>query len=301
MLEIPASFKAQFNLKRLRRVHSTPLDRQRTFLEEVAPKLDVLVHQPIREDYRAEEAPIFGSDHAKSHTNATAISFPSLHFFGYHPRSKSCTVTSPEADAFCRREFGQTARGLVHHRQIVRNYLFGRDIAEAVSSFDRGEAEDAKQALVKVEDTLDHMRHAEKRFDIDIPMSGFIAERFRDQMLFHVPAHPGGEVLCEVARRILELLSVKVTPEEIERMRRLEPLGFIQHPLQSYVREALNLSFPGPRRFVFRGQVMTKPQMVERYYALYDLFDDDMWLGMSRELDAYDSGSGVETTTAPAR
>jgi hypothetical protein len=264
-------------------VHTIPVEDQRSFLEEIAPKVDVLVYQPILNRYRGEESPIFGSDHVKSHIPAQAIkvSFPSLHFFGYQPRAAKCTVVTPEAGAFCKREFGQSGRQLIHHHQVVRSYLIDRDVSEAVRAFDEGEPGDEAQAIDKTEQSLNHMRYAETHFDIDIRMSGFISDRFADRMLFHTVAHPGGEVLVRVARRILNILSVDVTREEMQRMRWLEPLAFVVYPLQSYVRKALNLRFSGPAEFSSYDGVMTKTEMVEKYYGLYDLFNRDIWEAMS--------------------
>lgn len=286
VLPLCAHFRSRFRqVREFEGVHAISLEEQRRFLEKFVPKLDVLVYQPIRHDYRAEESPIFGSEHVKSRLRprAITISFPSLHFFGYQPRSQTLKSVSSEVDAFCRREFGQAGQQLVHHHQLMRSYLLNRDASQAVHYFDEGEAGDAARAIASAERSLNIMSAAEQEFNIDIPMSGFIFDNFVDRLLFHTPAHPGGDVLVTVARRILDILDMKVTHKEIEAMRRREPLGFVKYPLQRYVRNALNLSFPGPLRYRSRRDYMTKAEMVKAYYGLYDLFDAETWQSMSEK------------------
>jgi hypothetical protein len=299
MLETSSNFKRQFTLLPFPGVHSIPLEDQRRFLEEVVPKLDVFVYQPVRQHYRAEESPIFGSKHVKGHlrSQATTISFPSLHFLGYQPTSERLKSVPPELDAFCRREFGQAGGQLIHHYPIVRSYLLRRDVSEAVRFFDEGEAGDAARAIAQTERSLNIMSAAEQEFAVDIPMSDFIFTNFTERLLFHTPSHPRGPVLARVTRRILNILEFKITREEIKDMRRVEPLGVVKYPLQRYVRKALELSFPGPIGYSFRRDFMTKAEMVEKYYALYDLFNAETWPSMSRKFPLLPAREASASTT----
>jgi hypothetical protein len=297
MLETSSNFRSQFVSVPFPGVHSIPLEAQRRFLEQVVPKLDVLVYQPVRHSYRAEESVIFGSEHVKGHlrSQATTISFPALHFLGYQPTSERIkSYVPPDLDAFCRREFGQAGGRLLHHAPIVRSYLLRRDVSEAVRSFDEGEAGDAARAIAQAERSLNIMGAAEREFDIDIPMSDFIFTNFSERLLFHTHSHPGSPVLVRVARQLLNILEFKMTGEEIKNMRRLEPLGAVRYPLQRYVRQALELSFRGPIGYRFRRDSMTKVEMVEKYYALYDLFNAETWqsMGPKFRLPLADEASG---------
>jgi SAM-dependent methyltransferase len=281
MLQNASSFRRKFSLARSEGAHSVSQKRHGKFLRDVVPELDVLIHQPISDDYRGTD--IFGADNVKRRIRpeAMTISFPRLQFFGYQPTSYLCKNITPEVDRFCKEQFGPAGRELLHYGQVMSSYLRGRDVSEAIYAFDEGEADDAARVILRTEQTLEHMSNVEKEFHVDIPMSGFIYDNFAERLLFHTPRHARSEVLVGIVERILDFLSLEVTNEEIEGMRRLAPLAFVEYPLQAYVVRALNLRFAAPAEFASRTIVMSKAEMIERYYALYDLFNAEMWETMS--------------------
>jgi hypothetical protein len=277
MLRRCSSFREKFNVIRWEAVHAISEQEQLKCLQEVAPELDVLVYQPVRDKYRGSA--IFGAEHVKGHLprHAVTISFPSLHFAGYYPGAAKFRTVTPEVAVFCRQEFGTAAAELFHYRQIANSYLRGRDVEAAVRAFDEGETDDAKRALATTIKTVRRMRTTEERFGIDIPMSDFISNNFSERMLYHSPVHPGSEVLTRVCRLILEILGLKATTEEVERIKRLDPLALVDYPLQNYVSRALNLRFSAPAYYESKTTFMTKGEMVEKYYALYAMFTPKIW------------------------
>jgi hypothetical protein len=289
MLQGCPSVRQQVDLVQFEGVHAISLGDQRRFLQEAAPELDVLVHQPIREDYR--ESHIFGTEYVRRHIRprAITISFPSLQFAGYHPRAAPCSTVTPDVDAFCKEQFGRPGSELFHFAQVAHSYLLGRDIEAALGAFDEGEVNDAAHAVTRTEQTLGYMKDAEQEFDIDIPMSGFISDNFAKRLLFHTRVHPGTEVLARVCRRILEILSLEVTAEEIKGIRRLDPLGSVHYPLQTYVSRALNLRFSGPVAFKSQTSSMTKAEMIEKYYVLYGMFTPEMWQELEQRFAVLDA------------
>jgi hypothetical protein len=286
MLQCCSSFREQFDLARFEGVHTVSQREQRTFLQKVAPELDVLVYQPVKDNYRKSR--IFGTDRVKGHIRPKAftISFPSLQFAGYHPRSDPCKTVTPEVDAFCKEEFGRAGDDLLHYAQVAHSYLLGRDVDAAIDAFDEGEADDAARAVAITQQTLRHMEDAEQNFNIDIPMSGFIADNFTKRMLFHTRLHPGGRVLARVCQRLLEILRLEVTAEDIERIRRLDPLGSVHYPVQGYVSRALNLRFSAPVAFKSQTSFMTKAEMIEKYYLLYSMFKPEMLQELGQKFSA---------------
>jgi SAM-dependent methyltransferase len=274
MLEMCSPFDREFKIVHLRGVHAISEERQRTFLREIVPTLDVLIYQPVPAGYRRSS--LFGAEQVKRRARAEKIiSFPFLEFFGYQPRSGISRKVTPEADALCTQQFNISASQLLHYEHVVRSYLLGDAVSSAVDVFHEGEEGDLKRAMRRAKQSIEVMKEVEQSNEVDLPMSDFIAENFAERLLFHAPRHPSGQLLVEVCSRLIEHLSAEAEPEDIRRMRRLDPLRIVEYPLQAYVVEALDLRFPVPIRFASKDRVMDTGQMIESYYALYRMLDSE--------------------------
>jgi len=108
----------------------------------------------------------------------------------------------------------------------------------------------------------------------DIDVAPFIAERYRDELLFFTMNHPANVLLAHMAQQVLDLLGL---PDSVDPAR-LGPddlLGPTFYPLHANHVRALGLRFDGARQtgatpFKIRGDLFETAEAIERFHRYYD-------------------------------
>ncbi len=93
--------------------------------------------------------------------------------------------------------------------------------------------------------------------------------RTRSEALFNTPRHPRNPVLMHVIDQLARLLDLAVTADDVERLKRRDPLVLPAYPLQHYVREALGMTFEPKQRFIMKKTSMDEQEMIAAFYAFY--------------------------------
>lgn len=175
-----------------------------------------------------------GSDEL-SETARTRIVVPNTYFSGYHQHLQ--VVNAPHGrDTGCLATWALVRQG--HSPQTVQDILLREDAFTEADVF----------ALASA--GLGELERREAEHAIDIPVSGYIRERWRSQMLFHTVNHPARSLLLHVANRIIDLLKARgLLPSSTPGLddspsfdRAFASIDFLQHLILPGVAKALGLT-----------------------------------------------------------
>ncbi|WFT83207.1 WcbI family polysaccharide biosynthesis putative acetyltransferase [Methylobacterium sp. CB376] len=152
-----------------------------------ANRCDILFCQRIAEDYGVA---FLRTSRLKAVMRERCFSWPNVYFEGYFPTigyiyTSRGKITGPLSD---------------YHLPIIREgWQNGRPVQAIVADITSPDGplfagDPAGASLAELES---------REEGLDIKMSDFIAERFREQKLFFTPNHPRDEVLFELLRRMM--------------------------------------------------------------------------------------------------
>lgn len=280
-LQVCLEFKSNFKLVRTTPIHRISLEDHRAFLAKVLPGLDLYLYQPISDQFRGGG---FSSRESLEHVSSTSciVSYPSMQFYGYHAGASVLPDLPSAAKERTRNLLGVSGSELFHFGSIVRSFLAGKapDVAEL--DFHDASMSDAELIRRRTERSLAHLKDSEGRQCIDARVHDFIVENFRRRQVFWSPRHPSGDVLLHVAVTILGKLGITPSNEEVERMRRRDPLALPRYPMQRPVIDALGLEFSGPAEFRSKSVGLGLRDLIRSYYEIYEVVERQLLESLAR-------------------
>jgi hypothetical protein len=259
MLTTNDAFAARFELVSFPAVHEIP-DAMVPELHAAVAGAALVIPQRVDEGYR-DGIGLGTETLARIAADATVLRWPSVFWAGYVP------------DLFYLR--GEDGRPVVegpfdyHDRTILNAYAAGLDAAAACALLaDPEEPSDAPSWA----------DHATAELEVrgqgcEIHVASFIAERFRDELLFFTMNHPSNGLLAHMARQVVDQLglpgsvdSVRLGPDDL--------LGSTFYPLHANHVRALGLRFgatcaAGAIPFKIRGTTYEAPDAVELFFRYY--------------------------------
>ena len=226
------------------------------YLESCLDACDVLLYQHHRNDrfnrWRT-------SDYWLSRiSQCSSASFPSLYFTGYNPEL-----------TYIRKANGQRLNdgfSDYHDKRVVWQYCEGRTIADTVESL-HGMGIRPTKIIENLHDSVSELKRRELEFDIDIKISGFIEQNYRNSRLFFTFNHPSNDVLIHVAKALLLKLGVsEYRLPELDG----ELMEYDYFPVIPKVSEVLELNFVDVcDEHVIQGERYRLQELVERYFDVY--------------------------------
>ncbi|HEV7162499.1 MAG TPA: WcbI family polysaccharide biosynthesis putative acetyltransferase [Solirubrobacteraceae bacterium] len=259
MLATNGSFVERFEFVSFPPVHEMPEDMMPA-LHRAVEEAAVVIPQRIDEGYR--DGMGLGTETImKIAGSAPVVRWPSVYWAGYFP------------DLFYARD--AAGRPILdgpfdyHDRVIMKAYREGVDPTEVRVLFeDPDRSSEAQRWAAEATAELDI-----RGKDCEVQVTGFISERFREEMLFFTMNHPTNRTLAFIAQQITELLEV---PGKVDsRGMPGEVLESTFYPFHASHVRALGLRFgadlePGRAPFRIRGTVYEFTSAVESFYEYYE-------------------------------
>ena len=259
MLTTNDAFARRFELVSFPAVHEIA-DEQVPELHAAVADAALVLPQRVDEGYR-DGIGLGTETLARLAGTAPVLRWPSVYWAGYVP------------DLFYLRD---AARAPVvdgpfdyHDRTILNSYAAGLDAAAACALL--ADPEQPSDALAWADRATAELEVRGEGCEIHV--ASFIAERFRDELLFFTMNHPANVLLAHMARQAVELLGlpgdvdpVRLGPEDL--------LGSTFYPLHASHVRALGLHFgathgAGATPFKIRGAVHDAEAAVELFYGYY--------------------------------
>lgn len=259
MLSTSDEFAKRFEFVNFPPVHEIPVAMVPELHRAVADAT-VVIPQRVDEGYR-DGLGLGTETLATIAGTATVVRWPSVYWAGYFPDLFYIrdAVGHPVVDG----PFDY------HDRVILGTYASGLDVAGTCRLLEDPERpSDAPAWAAKATAELDIRGH-----DCDVQVASFIADRFREELLFFTMNHPANRLLAFMAQQITELIGV---PGRVDYRRiQNEVLGSTLYPLHANHVRALGLEFgaecgAGYAPFTIRGVTYEPPQAVRSFFDYYD-------------------------------
>ena len=239
------SFNMQYQYiktKSVQNISSKDLD---TFIKEIIPVVDLLIYQPVSTTYKNN--PKYSSNYIVENLNSQArsLSFPSCYFRGYHPELVSlksyAAGIQPSKSEIKLDVNSQKVSSLVHDINIVQGFLEQKTPLEIKEQF-LDQDFYTNSLLVNLLDlTFLSLQKRENNLNLDIKISGFIRDNYKNYRLFHSFNHPSNQIISYIAERIFECLDIPLRKLEFEIIPNL--LSRINFPVYKSTDKNLNLRF----------------------------------------------------------
>jgi hypothetical protein len=258
MLSTNEAFTDRFEFASFPAVHEIPAAMVPTLHGAVADAA-VVILQRVDDGYR-EGVGLGTETLAAIADSSIVVRWPSVYWAGYFP------------DLFYLRDgAGQPVIDGpfdYHDRSILRAFDSGLDVAETCRLLEDPErSSDAQRWAAEATAELDLRGQG-----CDIQIASFIAERFRQELLFFTLNHPANRLLGFMAQQMTELIGVPggIDPLQIPD----EVLGSTFYPIHGNHVRALELEFgsrfgAGCTPFKIRGESYDPPRAVQAFFAYY--------------------------------
>jgi hypothetical protein len=258
MLGANDAFARRFEFVSFPPVHEIP-DEMVPVLHEAVERATVVVAQRVGEEYR-DGIGLGTETLARLAGTATVVRWPSVFWAGYVP--DLFYLRDAERQPVVDGPFDY------HDRTILQAYADGADVAGTCALLaDPERPSDAAERAAGATAELETRGHG-----CDVEVTAFIAERFREQLLFYTMNHPANRLLGHLAQQIAELLGV---PGGIDHHRLPdEVLGSTYYPLHANHVRALELGFgagfaAGSAAFRIRGVTSEPDTAIRAFFDYY--------------------------------
>jgi hypothetical protein len=204
-------------------------ESNRREIEENLKTADWIFTQPIGAEYPVD---FVRTAHLKAAYPGKTILWPVAYFSGY----------APDWDVLRDASKDHYPGPLLsyHSSKILFAFFSGMNMPSAVQFFLGSTEFDSSRYGDAVAASLNNLKSRER--ELNVRLSDYIEERFRDRRLFHIMNHPDISVMAEIGRRLLELVGEKYInlPEHL-----FTDFDLISawHPENAFVRQSEKFSF----------------------------------------------------------
>ena len=231
---------------------------------EVVKKVDLFIYQRVK------------GSHAKGTDNVLQflkkdcqrICIPSLTFEGYNPELKKVKIgKQPIKNPFT---------GELHDIFVLAYYLRyqGKDCIDEVIDFcNRPDLYDEKFLANFFSWTINQLQYREEENAVDIKISDYIVEHYKNQKLFADSNHPYPPLYSHILNQIFDIINSRfdcypsLTTEKLSSINHGHGHQFAIYPS---VLKKLNLDFSENNDYVFNGEIISKKDFIERLFITYN-------------------------------
>lgn len=253
-------------------VYEITLQEMQRVLDEEIPTGDLVISQPISVGYRGTD--LFSNKRTRECAlkhNKRYITITNMYFTGYDPVPFQPTNSE-----------GKILAPYLYVPIICMDGLINSDIESAKNAWNDPDAYSKEELERNVEMSLSLLESREANifdteYGIDIRISDYIREHFRQDYLFHTHNHPSNILLLEVAKRIFTNVGIEYDIQKPAK----ELLGHTSIPPALSVYQKLGMSFDYPN-FTMNFQVKTLDEVLTKYKSyLVDATEEDRTRWMS--------------------
>ncbi len=257
-------FRSFYDLLDIKPVHLLTQDDIET-LEQTIAETDLFIHQPISDNYKG--IPQLSTSYLKSQSKAscTIVSFPVAYFTAYNPE---ITYLKGKNNAAISKPFPY------HDLNILKLYAEGKSVEETIEAIESEVFYSTEYLQDNLSTTLANLEAREK--SIDILLSPFIRENFREKRLFHTFNHPSSIVLEYLINSILDFLDINREKGRLELFRNHDFLAQNSFPIYPSVAKALDLSFSLISNYRIDKKELARREAVEAFFSFYDHHQDEV-------------------------
>jgi Polysaccharide biosynthesis enzyme WcbI len=251
-------FVSMYEISEVKPVHLLTQEDVLT-LEKTIAEIDLFIHQPVSDDYKGIHQ--LSSRYIKSQLKSSCkvLSFPVAYFTGYHPE---ITYLKDRNKIVVSKPFP------FHDLNILKLYAEGKSIDRTIEEIEGEAFYSAEYLQNNLSKTLDNLEVRES--NLDVILSKFIRENFREKLLFHTFNHPSSIVLEYLLNSILDLLNIHRDKGFFELFINHDVLAQNSFPIYPSVAKYLDLYFTSSSMYRIEKQEFTRREIVESFFKFYD-------------------------------
>ena len=249
------SFRSRYNDVSCYTIFTLTASEMARIIKEEVPHADLVLSQPVSAKY--QNNPIFSSETLRAAIKPGALHLivANCYFTGYDPLPFQTTDKQGSIVSY---------QGISYFSALSLPSLLEGNILESCRRWCDPQAFTKKQLENNLSATLQELQDRENQvfefpFGVDIKISDFIRNNFRDTFLFHTYNHPTNVLLEEIVKRICHRLQIPIKPGEL--LQEKELLGDVSLPPAPAVYRQLNLTFDYPHFIAFGKSYQTKDWM----------------------------------------
>lgn len=256
-----STIKKYFNVKHLKFVHLCTAEDEKDYIYE-CDNADLIIDQRVSGEFPQ----LFcQTSFLKENYSDKIIIWPSVYFDGYFPtlgyinNLNNKIIPGPLDDYHFKFIFNAFQTGL---SEKVCNNLFVEGNENLSSSIDN---------------SIKSLQQRES--EVDIKISDFIISNLNKQKLFYTPNHPKNEVLLEIAKRIIKILSIELDDNDLNlNLHALDyidipTLPFISKNTESYIVNGYDYEFnSGGNNYITKKEVRklySSEELISNFYGIY--------------------------------
>jgi len=270
VLQSSDEFKKKYKYIKIKPVQELTHNDIKELSENILPKLDLLIYQPVSKNYKGSD--IFSSESIikRIPRNSIRISFQSLYFNGYYPELMTLKDENNKNISINFYKNGKHLNFLVHDINILKFFL-EKKAEKIIKKTLRDDNFYSAKFLNKIlRLTLKDLEDRENSNKVDIRVANHIKNNFREYRLFHQFNHPTHYILEYICKAILEKISIiPDIPGEIDPLKKA-----ISFPVYPSVYRKLKLKFENPRNYIIRGESFELSEIIKQYITFYSSFSN---------------------------
>ena len=258
--DIP-SFTAIYNDILSYTIFSTSEEEMGNILENIVPTCDLVLSQPVSDNYRNNNIFSTTSLRSKIKPGAVHLVIANCYFTGYDPIPFQITDNN----------------GTITHLNNVSYFpsislisIINKNLDQACIDWCNPSAHTTEEISFNYLSSINALKSREEKiFDsgipIDISISDYIEKNYQSKFLFHTYNHPTNELLFELVKRILHKLGIPLSITKCHISKEL--LGDITIPPPPSVYINSNMSFQYPL-FSINGISYTTREAMKIFIAI---------------------------------
>ncbi|MGQ8366334.1 WcbI family polysaccharide biosynthesis putative acetyltransferase [Glaciecola sp. 1036] len=227
-------------------------------LESELREVDLVVYQPIlSSDFQTASSGYVESVVSESNR----IKVPNAFFQGYHPDLVEFKLS--QVDTAFTPLMEKT--GSHHSATLIQLFNAGKDVKQAITVLSELNQTIRNKIKKVAAESIQELKSREVNYNLDVCISSFIEQNFKQKKLFHIHNHPSNIVVKLIVQEIQKRFSLD---ENSISMPANELHGFSQPPILPVVKEALELEFEC-QNALFNESKYSFNEWIENCYELY--------------------------------
>lgn len=214
-------------------------EEMKNLLENVVPTCDLILSQPVSENYRGTD--VFSTKVLRNRKKESAkhLIIANCYFTGYDP--VPFQITDSEGNI-------TSVSGVSYFPSIALNFLLNSDLIHSCMDWCNLDAYSQQELENNYRKTITELKQRESKvfdndYGVDVPISDFIESNYQNKFLFHTYNHPTNILLLELTKRITDKLGL-ILENAITLDRELLGDVTIPPPISVYVKMKMTFQYP---------------------------------------------------------
>lgn len=272
VLNSSKNFSDEYNYIPIKPVQNITISELDNIIESVIPLLDLFIYQPISSQYKNHSKYSSQGMVEILKSSCQFISFPSCYFRGYNPEiitlknRERMNISVPLVV-----DSEKRLNALINDSNIILGFLEKKSVLEIKSSIIDNDFYSQEFIEKILQKTFCELTKREEKFKINVCISSFISNNFKNERLFYTANHPTNILIKFIAESILNILKIEKDFNKIP-----EVFSFLSCPIYASARNILQLQFSSSLKYSILGESVDLENIIQQYMTFYETIPQEI-------------------------